>query len=90
MKYTRRNSSLVKKIGEVQSIVFLHCICEEVRVTGTFDLMKVYKKNSKHVLEKLDEYFIPKTNSSVACHKYPCARCLQKRFDLFVNANAKM
>lgn len=49
----------------------LHCIGEDVReIIETMTLTEVEKTNITTLKQKLEEYFVPKSNPSVESHKF--------------------
>lgn len=60
-----------EKPQSVQAAVLLHCIGEEaLDIYQSFELSDDEKTNSKVLLEKFGEYFLPKQNISVESHKF--------------------
>lgn len=63
--------SSAEMAAERKAALLLHIIGEEaLEVFETFELSEVDSKNPKIIINKFDDYFIPKTNVSVERHKF--------------------
>ena len=59
------------KLPVVQAAVLLHCMGQGARdVLTTLEIAVADKKDKDKIIAKLDEYFVPKKNTSIERHKF--------------------
>lgn len=64
-------SGLETKTPQIQAAAMLHCIGEDVReIIETMTLTMAEKTDITILKQKLEEYFVPKSNPSVESHKF--------------------
>ncbi|XP_023229307.1 uncharacterized protein LOC111629653 [Centruroides sculpturatus] len=64
-------TELTTKNNETQAAILLHCLGEEaLEIFETLELSEEEAKQPNVILEKLELYFIPKSNQSVESHKF--------------------
>lgn len=61
----------MEKSTEIQAATLLHCVGKETReILRNTEVSSEEMKDSVHIIKKLDDYFIPKTNKSIERHRF--------------------
>ncbi|XP_023238018.1 uncharacterized protein LOC111636862 [Centruroides sculpturatus] len=79
-------TELTTKNNETQAAILLHCLGEDaLEIFETLELSEEEAKQPNVILEKLELYFIPKSNQSVESHKFNTrVQGLSEAFDDFL------
>ncbi|KAB0797603.1 hypothetical protein PPYR_08596 [Photinus pyralis] len=60
-----------EKSRKVQAAILMHCMGRDAKeVLNTLEVSDTEKEDPTAIMKSLDDYFIPKTNTSVERHKF--------------------